>query len=72
MIQKMINFYDFIKEEKKEHNPNWLKIPDHPGRISIIWGSETRKTNLLFNLINQQSDIDKTYLYAEDLSEAKY
>ena len=68
----MINFYDFIKEKTKEHNPNWLEIPDHPCRILIIGGSETRKTNLLFNLINQQSDLDKIYLYAKDLSEAKY
>ena len=72
MIQKMINFYDFIKEETKEHNPNWLEILDHPCRILIIGGSETRKANLLFDLINQQSDIDKIYLYAKDISEAKY
>ena len=68
----MINFYDFIKEETKEHNPNWLEILDHPCRILIIGGFETRKTNLLFDLINQQSDIDKIYLYAKDISEAKY
>ena len=30
------------------------------------------KTNLLFNLINEERDIDKIYLYAEDPSEAKY
>ena len=28
--------------------------------------------NLLFNLINHQPDIDKTYLYAKDPYEAKY
>ena len=27
---------------------------------------------MLSNLINQQLDIDKTYLYAKDLYEAKY
>ena len=39
----MINFDDVIKEEKKEHNPNWLQIPDHPYRILIIRGSESGK-----------------------------
>ena len=30
------------------------------------------RTNALLNLINQQDDIDKMYLYAKDLSEPKY
>ena len=30
------------------------------------------KTNELLNLINQQDHIDKTYLYASNLSEPKY
>ena len=34
-IQKMINF-DVIKEETKEHNPNWPEIPDNPHRILTI------------------------------------
>ena len=71
-IQKMINFDDVKKEETNEHHPNWLEIPDHPYRILIIGGSGSGKTNSLFNLINQQPDIDKIYLYAEDLNEAKY
>ena len=29
MIQKMINF-DVLKEETKEHNTNFPKVPDHP------------------------------------------
>ena len=33
---------------------------------------DREKTNLLFNLIIQQSDIDKIYLYAKDPYEAKY
>ena len=37
--KKMINFDDVIKEKKKEHNPYWLQIPDHPYRILIIGGS---------------------------------
>ena len=30
------------------------------------------QTNTLLNLINEQKDIDKIYLYAKDLSESKY
>ena len=47
-------------------------IPDHPYRIIIIGGSGSEKTNALINLINEQNDIDKIYLYARDLSEPKY
>ena len=35
-------------------------------------GSGSGKTYSLFNLINQQSDIDKIYLHAKDLNEVKY
>ena len=45
---------------------------DHPYRILIIGGSGSGKTNTLLNLINEQKDIDKIYLYAKDLSEPKY
>ena len=38
----------------------------------IIGGSRSGKTNALLNLISQQDDIDKIYLYAKDLSEPKY
>ena len=38
----------------------------------IIDGSGLRKTNTLLNLINEQHDIDKIYLYARDLNEPKY
>ena len=38
----------------------------------IVGGSESGKTNALLNLINEQGDIDKIYLYAKDLSEPKY
>ena len=68
----MINFYDVIKENMKENNPNWSQIPDHPYRILIIAGSRSWKTDSLFNLINQQSDIDKIYLYVKDPYEAKH
>ena len=68
----MINFDDVVKENIKEHNPNWPQIPDHPYRILIIGGSGSGKTNSLFNLINNQSDIDKIYLFAKGPNEAKY
>ena len=38
----------------------------------IIGGFGLGKTNTLLNLINEQHDIDKIYLYARDLSESKY
>ena len=38
----------------------------------IIGGSGSKKTNALLNLINEQHDIDKTYLYAKDLNEPRY
>ena len=44
---------------------------DHPYKILIIGGSGFGKINLLFNLINQQPDIHKNFLYAKDPYEAK-
>ena len=38
----------------------------------IIGSSGSRKTNTLLNLIKEQGDIVKIYLYAKDLSELKY
>ena len=38
----------------------------------IIGGSGSGKTNTFLNLINEQHDIDKIYLYARDLNEPKY
>ena len=68
----MINFDDYVNENKNEHNKNWPYIPDHPYRILVIGGSGSGKTNLLLNLIENQPDIDKIYLYAKDSYEAKY
>ena len=47
-------------------------FPDHPYRILIIGGSGLRKTNAILNLINNQPDIYRIYLYAKDPYEAKY
>ena len=38
----------------------------------IIGGPGAGKTYALLNLINEQDDIDKNYLYAKDLSEPNY
>ena len=38
----------------------------------IIGGSVSGKTHALLNLIREQDDIDKIYLYAKDLGELKY
>ena len=68
----MINFHHYANENKTKHNLKWPYIPDHPYRILIIGGSGSGKTNALLNLINNQPDIDKIYLYAKDPYEAKY
>ena len=68
----MINFDDYSNENKLKHNPDWPYIPDHAYRILIIGGSGSGKTNTLLNLINNQPDIEKTYLYAKDPFEDKY
>ena len=67
----MINLDSNTNENNKKHNQKWPYIPDHPYRILIISGSGSGKTNTLLNLINEQNDIDKVYLYARDLNEPK-
>ena len=59
-------------QELRSYNLKWPSIPDHPNRILIIDGSGSGKTNALLNLINNQPDIDKIYLYAKDPYESKY
>ena len=68
----MINFDDYVNEHKTEHNKNWPYIPDKPYRVLKVGGSGSGKTNALLNLIENQPDIDKMYLYAKDTYEAKY
>ena len=45
---------DVTKENLDKHNVNWPGILNHLGRILIIGGSESGKTNALLNLIKQQ------------------
>ena len=68
----MISLDDYTNENKTQYNLKWPYIPDHPYRILMIGGTGSGKTNALLNLINNQLDIDKIYLYAKDLHEAKY
>ena len=60
----MINFDNYTNENKTKHN--------HPYRILIVGGSGSGKSIALLNLINNQLDIDKVYLYAKDPYEKKY
>ena len=61
----MLNFDSITNKIDKKFNRKLPYIPDH-------CGSGSRKTNALTNLINEQNDIDKIYLYARDLSEPKH
>ena len=68
----MLNFDYYTNENKTEHNSKWPYIPVHPYKILIIGGSGSGKTNALLNLIDNQPDTNKIYLYAKDSYEAKY
>ena len=68
----MINLHSIANENNKKHNEKLPCIPDHPYRILIFGGSGSGKANTLLNLINEQNNIDKIYLYTKDLSEPKY
>ena len=68
----MFNLDDDTNENNKDHNLKWPFIPDHLYRILIIGVLDQKKTNVLLNLISQQDNIDKIYLYAKDLSQPKY
>ena len=68
----MINFDNYTNENKTKHNKNWPYIPDHPYRILIIGDSGSGIANALLNVIENQLNIDKIYLYAKDQYEAKY
>ena len=71
-IMKWYKNDDITKENMKEHNPNWLLIPDYPYRLLLTGSSGSGKTNLLFNPISHPPHIDKIDLYPTDPYEAKY
>ena len=54
----MINFDNYVNENKTKHNKSWPYIPDHPYRILRTGGSGSGKTDLLLNLIRNQPDVD--------------
>ena len=78
----MINFDDYVNENKTEHKKNQPYIPNHPYRILTTGGSGSGKTNALLNLIelqqietNHSSDIstkDFTSIYRECTAEPYY
>ena len=68
----MINFDDYTNENKTEHNSKWPHIPDQPYIILIVGGPGSGNTTALLNLITNQPDIHKIYLYVKDPYEAKY
>ena len=68
----MIKLDSITNENNKKHNEKRPYIPHHPYRIIIIGGSGPGKPNALINLINEQNDVDKIYLYARVLGEPKY
>ena len=68
----MINFNDYTNANKIIHSKNWPCISDYQYRILIIGRSGSGKINALSNLISNQPDIDKIYLYVKDSYEAKY
>ena len=61
----MINLDKIVNNNNEEHNEKWPYTPDHPHRILMIGGSRSVKTSTLLNLINEQKDIDKIYLYSK-------
>ena len=68
----MINFDNYANENKVEHNLKWPYVPDQPYRILIIGGSGSEISNALFDLINNQPDIDKIYWYTKDPYDSIY
>ena len=67
-----INFNEVLGENTQQHNTRWLHIPDHSHRKLVVGGSRLGKMSVLLNLINHQSHIHKTHLYAKDLYESRY
>ena len=68
----MINLGNITNNNHNNHNEKRPYIHDHPCRVLITDSSGSGKTNSLLNLINEQEDIGKIYLYAKDLSEPTY
>ena len=66
----MINFEDFKNKNIKEHNLNWLQIPDLKNINK--WTFNIKKKKSLFNLISHQLVIGNICFYPKGPYEAKY
>ena len=65
----MFNFDAITNKNNKDDDKKW------PYRMLIIGPSGSGKTKALLNLLQKQDNdslIDKIYLYAKDLSETQY
>ena len=62
----MLNLDNILSNEKENKDNN------RPFRMLIIGPSGSGKSNTLLHLINNLHPIDKIYLYAKDIHEAKY
>ena len=68
----MLNLDDITNENNKEHNDKMAIYSRSFVQNFGNWWFWIRKTNALLNLISQQDDIDRIYLYAKELSETKH
>ena len=57
----MINFDDFVNENKTEHNKSWPYIPDHPYRMLIIGRSGVDHFNDPKAFIEYSNDMRNVY-----------
>jgi hypothetical protein len=73
-MSTVANFYDLLPKKYKKKvyfNPNKL-TPQHTFRLCIVGPSNTGKTNILLNLIEDSKNFRKIYLYAKKLDEPLY
>ena len=73
MIQKWLTLM-MLQKKKKRPKTTWSKLALNSWssyRILIIGVSGSGKINSLFNLINQQPNIDKINVYAKNPYEAR-
>ena len=68
----MIGLDNYTNKNKMNHNSKWPYVPNHLHRKLIVVGSGSGKTNTLLNLINNEIDIVRIYLYAKEPYQEKY
>ena len=68
----MIIFGVIITGNITKCNGSCPKIPHHRYWILITGGLGTGKTNILLNLIHNQPDSDKIYIYTKDTFDNKF